>query len=89
MTFFSTYLLIFFTISNWKDKINTDTGTSLITPVYIYIQSTRDITNFKEPNKKFVISKVRYIEIHYIKSINQQNLFKRYLKENLDFIRFL
>jgi len=47
-----------------------------------YIQSTRDITNFKELRKKFGISKVRYTEIRYIKSINQQNSFKRDLKEN-------
>jgi hypothetical protein len=33
--------------------------------------------------------KVRYIEIRYTKSLNQKTLFKRYLKENLDFIRFL
>jgi hypothetical protein len=40
----------------------------------IKIQSCCDVTNFKGPSKKFVISKVRYIEIHDIKSINQQNL---------------
>jgi propanediol dehydratase large subunit len=66
-----------------------NTNISMLIKTPNIIQSTCDITNFKGPSKKYVISKVRYIEIHYIKSINQQNLFKRYLKENLDFIRVL
>jgi len=53
------------------------------------LQSVRDITNFKGPSKMFVISKVHYIEMHYIKSINQQNSFKRDIKENLDFYNYI
>lgn len=33
--------------------------------IYIYIQLTRDITNFQGPRKKSVISKFQYIEIRY------------------------
>lgn len=39
------------------------------------------MTNFKGPRKKFDTLKVRYVEIHYIKSINQQNPLNRDLKE--------
>jgi len=46
----------------------------------LYKQPTRDITNFNGPSEKFGISKVHYIENRYIKSINQQNSFKRKFK---------